>query len=60
MAPQDTLTLSEASNYLAMDLQTLSQLAEERSIPSMSVDGQWVFSRKSIDKWRRLRGTREV
>jgi excisionase family DNA binding protein len=52
VTPKDALTLKEASTYLAMDEQTLASLARERRIPSLQVDGHWVFSKKSIDKWR--------
>jgi excisionase family DNA binding protein len=49
------MTMSEASAYLAVDADTLSRLASERSIPCLEVEGEWVFSKKSIDKWRRQR-----
>ncbi|MEK6667071.1 MAG: helix-turn-helix domain-containing protein [candidate division NC10 bacterium] len=49
------MTVSEASAYLAVDAETLMRMASERSIPSLEVEGQWVFSKKSIDKWRRQR-----
>jgi serine O-acetyltransferase len=54
VTPSDVLSLKEASTYLAMDEQTLASLAHERRIPSLQVDGSWVFSKKSIDKWRSL------
>jgi hypothetical protein len=50
--PKEMLSLKEASLYLAMDEAALQALASERRIPSMELDGQWVFSKKSIDKWR--------
>ena len=49
------MTLKEASAYLAMDEATVTRMAAERVIPSMEVEGGWVFSKKSIDKWRRIR-----
>ena len=52
MTPNDVLSLEEASTYLAMDTRTLERLATERRIPSVEVEGRWVFSKKSIDKWR--------
>ncbi|KRT75140.1 MAG: excisionase [Candidatus Rokubacteria bacterium CSP1-6] len=55
MVPKDRMTVSEASVYLAVDAETLTRMASERSIPSLEVEGQWVFSKKSIDKWRRQR-----
>ncbi len=52
---KDRMTVSEASQYLAVDPETLTRMASERSIPCLEVEGEWVFSRKSIDKWRRQR-----
>ena len=52
MTPKDVLSLKEASTYLAMDETTLVRLATERRIPSLQLEGRWVFSKKSIDKWR--------
>jgi len=50
--PKDVMSVQEASAYLAMDAETLTRMAAERAIPSVEVEGQWVFSKKSIDKWR--------
>lgn len=55
MLPKDVMTVKEASTYLSMDEQTVTQMALERRIPALEVEGQWVFSRKSIDKWRSQR-----
>lgn len=52
MSPKDVLSLKEASAYLALDEATLVVLATERRIPSLQLNGAWVFSKKSIDKWR--------
>src|SRR5439155_26839939 len=52
VTPKDVLSLKEASTYLAMDETTLARLATERRIPSLQLEGRWVFSKKSIDKWR--------
>ena len=50
--PKDVLTIDEASTYLAIDKTALAALATERRIPCLQQDGRWVFSKKSIDKWR--------
>jgi len=50
--PKDTMTVTEASTYLSMDAEALERMAAERRIPALQHDGQWVFSKKSIDKWR--------
>jgi hypothetical protein len=52
VTPKDVLNLEEASVYLSMDAATLRVLATERRIPALQLDGAWVFSKKSIDKWR--------
>ena len=52
MTPRDMLSLKEASTYLAIDEGKLAFLASERRIPCVKLNGAWMFSRKSIDKWR--------
>lgn len=53
--PKDMMTLQEASAYLAMDEKQVHRMAEERRIPSLEHEGQWAFSRKSLDKWLQSR-----
>lgn len=60
MNPRDQMSVQEASAYLAVDAETLTRMAAERSIPSLEVEGQWVFSKKSIDKWRHQREVKEI
>jgi excisionase family DNA binding protein len=50
--PKDVMTATEASQYLSMDEATVTRLAAERRIPAVEVEGRWLFSKKSIDKWR--------
>jgi hypothetical protein len=50
--PKDVMSVKEASVYLAMDERALSVMAAERRIPCLELNGHWVFSKKSIDKWR--------
>ncbi len=52
MTPKDVMSVREASTYLAIDEATLTRLAAQRGIPCMEVNGSWIFSKKSIDKWR--------
>ncbi len=52
MLPKDAMTLKDASRYLSLDEETVTRLAAERRIPALEHDGQWLFSKKSIDKWR--------
>ena len=56
MIPKDTMTVKEASTYLSMDADALKLLAVERRIPAIEQDGQWLFSKKSIDNWRTRTG----
>jgi hypothetical protein len=58
VTPKDVLSLKEASSYLAMDERTLAAMADERLIPSFQKDGVWVFSKKSIDKWKSIQRRR--
>lgn len=60
MTPKDVMTMQEASVYLAMDEATLTLLATQRQIPCFEVNGSWVFSKKSIDKWRSQRDRRRA
>lgn len=50
--PKDMMNIEEASAFLAMEELELRRLAEERRIPSLQHNGQWAFSRKSLEKWR--------
>jgi len=50
--PKDTMDVKEAARYLAMDEKTVAAMAAERRIPALQHEGKWLFSKKSIDKWR--------
>lgn len=52
MTPKDMMTMKEVCAYLAMDEAALTLLASQRRIPCLEMNGTWVFSKKSIDKWR--------
>jgi hypothetical protein len=52
VTPKDVLDLRETAKYLGIDESSLKALAAERRIPCLLLDGGWVFSKKSIDKWR--------
>jgi excisionase family DNA binding protein len=49
------LSLEEASKYLSIERTTLTAMAEDRLIPCLRLDDCWMFSKKSIDKWRSQR-----
>jgi excisionase family DNA binding protein len=52
MLPKDTMDVKEVARYLAMDEKTVAAMAAERRIPALEHEGKWLFSKKSIDKWR--------
>ena len=52
------MTVKEASTYLALDETTLARRAEARQIPAVKVENQWVFSKKSLQKWQHLQARR--
>ena len=52
MLPKDTMDVKETARYLAMDEKTVAQMAIDRLIPALQHEGKWLFSKKSIDKWR--------
>jgi hypothetical protein len=52
VTPKDMLDLRETAKYLGIDESSLKALATERRIPCLLQDGGWMFSKKSIDKWR--------
>jgi hypothetical protein len=58
VTPKDVMSVDDASKYLAIDKAALASLARERRIPCLEVNGAWVFSKKSIDKWRLMRERR--
>jgi hypothetical protein len=55
---KDLMDMKAASVYLQMEEAALTKLATERRIPCMEMDGAWVFSKKSLDKWRTQREIR--
>lgn len=52
VTPKDVMTIKEVCVYLAIDEAALTLLASQRRIPCLEMNGTWVFSKKSIDKWR--------
>jgi hypothetical protein len=57
---KDFMSVKEASTYLQMDEAALTTLATERRIPCMEMNGAWMFSKKSLDKWRSQRDGRRA
>jgi excisionase family DNA binding protein len=57
---KDAMTVKEASIFLALDEATVARLAEARQIPAVQVENQWVFSKKSLQKWQRLQARRST
>jgi len=60
VTPKDVLSLEDASRSLAMEQSALQVMAAERRIPCLELNGGWVFSKKSIDKWRSQQAVRRA
>ena len=58
MAVTDAMTVKEASTFLSLDEATLARLAEARQIPAVKVENEWLFSKKSLQKWQHLQTRR--
>ena len=58
MTVKDAMTVKEASTFLALDEATLARMAEARQIPAVKVEDQWLFSKKSLQKWQHLQARR--
>lgn len=49
---KDILSLDEASRYLGISQERLTQvIIKDESIPCVQISGQFIFSKKGLDKW---------
>lgn len=49
---KDILSLDEASQYLGISQEGLTQvIIKDESIPCVQISGQFIFSKKALDKW---------
>ncbi|WP_411167377.1 helix-turn-helix domain-containing protein [Clostridium sp. MB05] len=49
---KDILSLDEASQYLGISQERLTQvIIKDESIPCVQISGQFIFSKKALDKW---------
>ncbi|GAA0086411.1 hypothetical protein UT300007_28510 [Clostridium sp. CTA-7] len=49
---KDSLSLDEASQYLGISQERLTQvIIKDESIPCVQISGQFIFSKKALDKW---------
>ena len=50
------MTLREAAHYLRIPSGQLEGLAQSGSVPALSIDGKYRFSRTALDEWLNLQG----
>lgn len=50
------MTLREAAQYLRIHSGELEGLARDGSVPALSIDGKYRFSRTALDEWLNLQG----
>lgn len=49
---KDILSLDEASQYLGISQERLTQvIIKDELIPCVQISGQFIFSKKALDKW---------
>lgn len=48
------LTTREASALLRVNPQSLEKMAAEGTVPAVSIDGRWRFSKSAIEEWLSL------
>jgi len=49
------MTLREAASFLRISTTTLDQMATDREVPALQIDGKWRFSRASLEEWLTFR-----
>ncbi len=49
------MTLREAASFLRISTSTLDQMAHDREVPALQIDGKWRFSRASLEEWLTFR-----
>lgn len=50
-APDVHLTLKDVAQYLEVESRVVEEWASKSKIPAQFVNGDWVFSKASIDRW---------
>ena len=50
-APDVLLTLKDVAQYLEVEAAVVEEWAHKKKIPARQDNGQWVFSKGSIDRW---------
>lgn len=50
-APDITMTLRDVAQYLEVEAKIVEEWANKRRIPARSENGNWLFSKASVDRW---------
>ena len=57
-APDVHLTLKDVAQYLEVESKVVEEWASKNKIPAQFVNGDWVFSKASVDRWIQEENTR--
>ena len=47
----ETMSLREVAQYLEIEAKTIQEWAEQKRIPARNENGEWRFSKATVDKW---------
>lgn len=50
-APDITMTLRDVAQYLEVEAKIVEEWANKRRIPARNENGNWLFSKASVDRW---------
>ncbi len=56
--PDVFLTLKDVSQYLEVEAKIVEDWARNKKIPSRMENGEWIFSKTSVDRWIQEESTR--
>ncbi len=50
-APDVTMTLRDVAQYLEVESKIVEEWAKQRKMPARNENGNWLFSKASVDRW---------
>lgn len=50
-APDVTMTLRDVAQYLEVEAKVVEEWAHKKKIPGRNENGQWTFSKATVDRW---------
>lgn len=56
----DVLTLEEASAYLRLSVETVTNQALKGNLPGRKIENDWRFLKSAIDDWLRSKSTNSI